>query len=78
MVKVDFGSDFKKIFKKINNNSLKIIIKKKIRKIVSNPQIGKPMMHERKGTREVYVKPFRLSYVYLEEENKIVFFGFIS
>src|SRR3989344_3447151 len=41
-----------------------------------NPEIGKPMMHARKGTRELYVAPFRLSYAYFKEESKIVFLDF--
>nr|WP_309250833.1 hypothetical protein [Methanosphaera stadtmanae] len=40
---------------------------------MSNPVIGKPMRHNRKGTREVYVSPFRLSYVYEEQKDFIVF-----
>lgn len=30
------------------------------------------MRYARKGTREVYLKPFRLSYAYIKEENKII------
>ena len=29
------------------------------------------MMYEKKGTREVYVKPFRLSYKYFNNQNII-------
>lgn len=39
-------------------------IEKLIKKIIQKPEIGKPMKFDRKGTREVYVKPFRLSYAY--------------
>ena len=31
------------------------------------------MRNVRKGTREVYIKPLRLSYAYIKEENKIIF-----
>ena len=31
------------------------------------------MRFARKGTREVYVGSFRLSYAYLKEEGKIIF-----
>ena len=72
MVKVHFSSDFEKTLSRIKDNSLKDRIKKQIFKIISSPSIGKPMRYSRKGTREVYVKPFRLSYVYLDDE--IVFF----
>ena len=73
MVNVEYGDYFLKLFQKIKNADLKEKVKKQIAKIVENPQIGKPMMHNRKGTREVYIPPFRLSYIYLKEENKIIF-----
>jgi len=42
-------------------------IKKQIIKIVDNPDIGKPMMYCRKGTREVYVAPYRLAYSFVND-----------
>ena len=48
-------------------------IKKLIIKIIQNPEIGKPMRFDRKGTREVYVNPFRLSYAY-DRNRDILFF----
>jgi mRNA-degrading endonuclease RelE of RelBE toxin-antitoxin system len=49
---------------------LKIKLKKQIQKIINNPQIGKPMKYDRKGTRELYLPPFRISYEYfLKEEH---------
>ena len=73
MVKSNFHPDFQKTFSKIRDNSLKEKIIKQFEKIRENPEIGKPMRHVRKGTREVYVPPFRLSYAYIKEENKIIF-----
>jgi len=64
--------NFKKISRKLNQN-LKIKVKKAILKIIENPEIGKPMKYGRKGTREVYIPPFRLSYSYVKHENKIIF-----
>ncbi len=64
---------FRKKFDKIKNNILATQIKKQIKKIIENPETGKPMRYGRKGTREIYAKPFRLSYVYLPHENKIIF-----
>ena len=37
-------------------------IKKLVIKIIQNPEIGKPMRYDRKGTRELYISPLRLSY----------------
>jgi len=34
------------------------------------------MRYARKGTREVRIKPFRLSFAYVEKEDKIIFLDF--
>ena len=73
MVTSEFDDTFKRSFKKIKNDDVKSKIKKQIRKILSDPTIGKPMRYERKGTRELYISPYRLAYVYIEDEDKIVF-----
>lgn len=64
MVNIIFDDDFKKVLSKIKDNLFKEKIFKQLQKIKENPEVGKPMMHNRKGTREVYIKPFRLSYKY--------------
>ncbi len=73
MLSIDYKESFLNIIEKIKDNLTKIKIQKQIKKIIENPEIGKPMRYGRKGTREVYLKPFRLSYAYLIEENKIIF-----
>jgi len=65
MVRVIFTEEFKLIFSRIKDNFLKDKIIKQVEKIKTNPEVGKPMMYGRKGTRELYIKPFRLSYAYL-------------
>ena len=72
MVKVRFNDPFQKLFSKIKDKSTKEKILKQIDKIRDNPEIGKPMMYSRKGTRELYIAPYRLSYEYLKEEDKII------
>jgi len=72
MVEIRFDKKFTIIFSKIKDRLLKTKIKKQIKKISENPNIGKPMRHDRKGTRELYVSPFRLSYAYVVEK-KIVY-----
>lgn len=72
MVKVVLDPSFEKTFSKIKDNSSKEKIIKQITKIKENPEIGKPMMYARKGTRELYIKSFRLSYSYLVEEDKVI------
>ena len=71
MVEVHFEDKYKRKFKKLNS-FLKSRIYKQVEKITEAPEIGKPMRYWRKGTREVYVKPFRLSYAYIKEEDKII------
>lgn len=71
MVEVVFLDKFKNIFKKIKDNSTKEKVIKQIEKIKINPEVGKPMRNVRKGTRELYIKPFRLSYEYLKDKNLV-------
>lgn len=70
MVELIFDYSFEKNFKKIRDKALKDKIIKQISKIKENPKIGKPMRYARKGTRELYIHPFRLSY---KAENNIVY-----
>lgn len=72
---IKYDKNFKKIFKKLDT-SIKSKAKKQVEKIVKYPKIGKPMRNLRKGTREVYVKPYRLSYYFDEEKNLIIFLDF--
>ncbi|PIN93934.1 hypothetical protein COU54_01055 [Candidatus Pacearchaeota archaeon CG10_big_fil_rev_8_21_14_0_10_31_24] len=44
-------------------------IQKLIKKIIDDPEVGKPMRFDRKGTREAYLPPFRLSYSYDKEQG---------
>lgn len=71
MLSVDYGQHFLKLVCKIKDPLTKEKVKKQIAKIVENPETGKPMRYARKGTREVYVLPYRLSYLYLKD--RIIF-----
>ena len=73
MVDVEYEDLFEKKFKKIKDELLKLKVKKQIQKIIHSPEVGTPLQYYRKGTREVYIPPFRLSYAYIKEDNKIVF-----
>ena len=72
MVKIDFDEHFKRAISKIKDSSIMERIEKLIIKIKNNPQVGKPMKHNRKGTREVYLPPFRLSYAYNKNKDVII------
>lgn len=73
MVTVEFDRHFEKQVKKISDKDLKSRVKNQIIKIVNNPALGKPMKYSRKGTREVYISPFRLSYTYIKTTDTLVF-----
>ena len=76
MVDIKFDGHFQRIISKIKDQEMQKSIKNKVKKIIENPEIGKPMMNVRKGTREVYVGPFRLSYAYYKEKDLIEFLDF--
>lgn len=75
MVIVEYTDSFKKSIKKIKDVAFSNKIKNQIIKIINQPEIGKPMRYQRKGTRELYIDSYRLAYAYLERQNKIIFLG---
>lgn len=66
------SKEFEKSFDKLDN-SLKIKAVKLVEKIISNPNIGKPMRYDRKNSRELYLKSFRVSYCLYEKECVLLF-----
>jgi len=75
-VRLSYDNKFLKIYSKIKDDEFKKRVKNQIKKIVDNPEIGKPMKYERKGTREVYVGSYRLAYAFIIEEDKLIFLDF--
>jgi mRNA-degrading endonuclease RelE of RelBE toxin-antitoxin system len=73
MLSIEYKKDFLKEIGKINNLGFKERVKKQVEKIIENPYVGKPMRYSRKGTREVYVSPYRLAYAYFSSESKLIF-----
>ncbi len=73
MLNIEYKKDFLKTISKIKDEAVKNKVKKQIEKIIENPETGKPMRYSRKGTREVYIAPYRLAYAYQSSENKIIF-----
>ncbi|MFH0978991.1 MAG: type II toxin-antitoxin system RelE/ParE family toxin [Candidatus Woesearchaeota archaeon] len=72
MVTIVFDQAIKKRIEKIKNEALKVELKKQILKVAANPEVGKPTRYARKGTRELHIHPFRLSYSYSKKEQKVV------
>ena len=80
MVKVEFDEHFKRAISKIKDASIRDRVEKLILKLIfkirDNPEIGKPMRHNRKGTKELYLSSFRLSYAYNKVSGVIVILNF--
>lgn len=70
---IDYNDVFERKVKKIKHQEFKLRIKNHIERIIKDPEMGKSMKFDRKGTREVYISPYRLSYAYLKDENRIIF-----
>ena len=75
-MKIEFTIKFSKKISRIKNLELKNRIKKQIKKISLNPEIGKPMRYDRLGSREIYLGSYRLSYQWIEKENFISFLDY--
>ena len=73
---VIFDEHFQKTISKIKDGEVQKSVKNKIRKIIQNPEIGKPMRNVRKGTREIYSGSFRISYSYHKENDTLEFLEF--
>ena len=71
MVGVKFTKEFRLTFSKIKDEMMKAKIRKQIQKIKENSEVGKPMGYSKKGTRELYIRPFRLSYSYIKTEDTV-------
>ncbi len=72
MVNAEITPHFQRALSK-TGISVRERVLKQVEKIKGNPEIGKPMKYARKGTRELRIAPFRLSYAYTREEDKIIF-----
>jgi len=60
MVKITPSREFIKDVKRLDLFNRKKL-EKQIKKIISNPNVGKPLRYTR-GERSLYIKPFRLIY----------------
>jgi addiction module RelE/StbE family toxin len=53
---------FERELRKVRDKELKARARKRIREIVEDPEIGKPLRFELKGERSVRIPPYRLIY----------------
>ena len=73
MVEVIYTEKFEREFKKADS-SVKDKVRKQIKKIIENPDVGKPLRYDLKSERTIYVKLFRIIYSY--SNNTIYFLRF--
>ena len=66
MVKITSSNEFIKGVKNLDKFE-RSKLEKQIRKIIANPQVGKPLKYKR-GERSLYLKPFRLIYALRHDE----------
>ena len=53
---------FERELKKVKDKTVKGRVKKQIRKILEDPETGKPLRFELKGERSIRIPPYRLIY----------------
>lgn len=72
MVRIVPSNTFKKNIKKLNQFD-RDKLEKQIRKIIENPNVGKPLKYKR-GERSLYIKPFRL--IYITQVDEVILLKF--
>ncbi len=62
--KIQFTPTFEKQLKKVKKKDHTLFdrLKKSIAKVCENPEAGKPLRHDLRGTRRVHLNPFVLVY----------------
>lgn len=69
-----YTEKFEKDVKRFKDSSLKDKLEKQIRKIIENPEFGKPLRYGLRGEWTIYVKPYRL--IYKVEGDKLILLRF--
>ncbi|MCF7799328.1 type II toxin-antitoxin system RelE/ParE family toxin [Candidatus Woesearchaeota archaeon] len=69
-MEIIFSDDFKKDFNKLKNKSVELKIIKQLKKLATNPHLGKPLRHNLKHHRSLRVHPYRI--IYRLEQDKLI------
>ena len=71
--KLEISEQLDRIFRKIaRKDKLQFeILSRKIREIIVNPQIGKPLTANMAGQRRIHIRNFVLTYDILEKEKTV-------
>ncbi|MGC8505287.1 MAG: type II toxin-antitoxin system RelE family toxin [Thermoplasmata archaeon] len=60
--RIVYTSKFEHEVKKVTDKKIKDRLEKNIKRIIENPEIGKPLRYALKGERTIRIVPFRLIY----------------
>lgn len=71
---VFYTSKFEHEVKKVTDKKIKDRLEESIRRIIENPEIGKPLRYALKGERTIRIAPFRL--IYAIDGNSIILLRF--
>lgn len=77
VIRVDrivYTSKFEHEVKKVLDKKVKERLEKNIKRIIENPEIGKPLRYALKGERTIRTPPFRL--IYAIDGNSLVLLRF--
>ncbi len=69
-----YTEKFERDVKKVRDNLLKQKLEKEIRKILEDPESGKPLRYGLKGEWTIYVRPYRL--IYAIQSSKLILLRF--
>jgi len=66
-MKVIYTEEFKKDVRKVKDKKIQGRIKKMVKKIRDNPEVGKPLRYGLFGLRSIQIPPFRILYEFRED-----------
>ena len=61
-MKVIYTEEFKRDARKVKDKKIQDRIKKMVKKIKGNPEVGKPLRYDLSGLRSIKIPPFRVLY----------------
>jgi len=73
-LRIFYTEEFKKDIEKIKDKEIKERLKKIIKKLRENPEVGKPLRYRLSGLRSIKVSSFRI--IYRVEDDKIILLKF--
>lgn len=74
LIEIIYTHEFERDIKKIKDQRIRERIKKLIRRIGENPDVGKPLRYELEGLRSLKIPPFRI--LYESKSNSIILHKF--